>query len=131
MEEIPPESSEDDACGSDDEWLPEKGANDSSSDSGAEDAEDANAEGVEAEAEDVPPNRAQEKKAENTSRNIWKAKDNQFEGELPPFLGEWKVNVEGTEPIHFFMHLFPEELMNEMCIIQTCMHSKKERTILP
>lgn len=43
VEQIPSESSEDDASGSDDEWLPEKEglANASSIDSGAEGAEDA------------------------------------------------------------------------------------------
>lgn len=46
------------------------------------------------------------------SRHVWKIKDNEFEGDLAPFLGEWKVNIEGTEPIDFFMHLFPEELID-------------------
>lgn len=30
------------------------------------------------------------------------------------FLGQWKVNVEGTEPIDFFMHLFSQDLINEI-----------------
>lgn len=98
MEEIPSDSSEDDVSGSDDDILPEKGANET--DSAAEDAE-----GVEVEeAEDVPPTRA----------SIWKIGDNQFEGDLPPFLGQWKANVQGTEPVEFFMHLFPEELNNDI-----------------
>lgn len=64
VEQIPSESSEDDASGSDDEWLPEKEglANTSSrpSDRGAEDGQ-------------------------KKSRNVWKTKDNQFERDLPPF----------------------------------------------
>lgn len=36
-------------------------------------------------------------------------KDNHFQADSPPVLGEWKVNVEGTEPIDFFMHLFPKD----------------------
>ncbi|XP_058235983.1 activating transcription factor 7-interacting protein 1 isoform X3 [Hemibagrus wyckioides] len=119
VEHIPPESSEDDVSASDDEWLPEKQggsglANASSSDSGSEDSEGTMggevAEDVEG-AEDVPPDRAQGQKR---IRNVWKAKDNQFEGNLPRFLGEWKVNVEGTEPIDFFIHLFPEDLLDEI-----------------
>ena len=33
---------------------------------------------------------------------------------MPSFLGKWKVNVEGTEPIDFFMHLFPEDLLSDI-----------------
>lgn len=33
---------------------------------------------------------------------------------MPRFLGEWKVNVRGTEPIDFFIHLFPEDLLDEI-----------------
>ena len=33
---------------------------------------------------------------------------------MPTFLGEWKVNVEGKETINFFMHLFPEELIDDI-----------------
>lgn len=62
-------------------------------------------------AEDEPPDRAPGQKK---SRHVWKTKDNQFEGDLPPFLGEWKVNVKGTEPIDVLMHLFPEDLINEI-----------------
>lgn len=93
VEQMPSESSEDDASGSDDEWLPGKEgvANASSSDSEAEDDEgamDAENEGVE---EDVPINRGRVEKAENQSGLTWKIKDSQSEGDLPPFLGEWKM----------------------------------------
>lgn len=71
MEHIPSESSEDDASGSDDEWLPEKQGEGSglvsasSSDSGSEDAEGAVGGEVAEDAggaEDVPPDRAQGQK---------------------------------------------------------------------
>lgn len=45
------------------------------------------------------------------------AKSNQFVRDLPP--GEWKVNVEGTEPIDFLMHLFPKELMHSKMEMKT------------
>lgn len=38
-------------------------------------------------------------------------KDDAFVGNLPHFLGESKVNVEGTEPIALFIHQFPEHLL--------------------
>ena len=95
MEELPQSSEEEDACGSEEEWLPEQEglANPSSSDSGAEDtesekdvegdeaegAEDANyCEGIEAEAENASPDRAQGENAEKNSRFVWKSKDNEF-----------------------------------------------------
>ncbi|KAK0136549.1 PiggyBac transposable element-derived protein 3 [Merluccius polli] len=73
-------------------------------------------EGVEAvEPEEPPPPRAQGKKAkEKGVRNVWKAKDNQFEGDLPPFLGESKMNVEGTDPIDFFIHLFTQDMIDDI-----------------
>lgn len=32
---------------------------------------------------------------------------------LPPFLGNWKVNVKGRQPVNFFRHLFPRDLIDE------------------
>lgn len=118
---MPSDSSEDDFSCSDDECLPDKRelVNGSSSDSEIEDAEGTEAveEGKVAEeaegAEDVLPDKAQKC---NKSKHVWKNKDNEFEGELPPFLGELKVNIEGTEPIDFFMHLFPEDLIDEIVL---------------
>uniref|UniRef100_A0A3B1KJ79 PiggyBac transposable element-derived protein domain-containing protein n=1 Tax=Astyanax mexicanus TaxID=7994 RepID=A0A3B1KJ79_ASTMX len=72
-------------------------------------------EGDEAVQPEGPPSRAQGKKAKEKSvRNIWRAKDNQFEGDLPPFLGESKMNVEGADPIDFFMHLFTQDMINDI-----------------
>ena len=86
--------------------MPEKGSGKANStDSEAEDAggaEDDN---------DAPPNRAQGKKQ---NIHVQKIKDNQFEGDLPSFLGEWKVNLERTEPIDFIMHLFPEDMLSDI-----------------
>ncbi|XP_037397374.1 piggyBac transposable element-derived protein 2-like [Pygocentrus nattereri] len=131
IEEFPNSSEEDCASGSsDEEWLPvQTGASrkvGSSSDSEGEESGNV-AEGVEAEEGDEadeedkavepegPPSRAQGKKAKEKSvRNIWKAKDNQFEGDLPPFLGESKMNVEGADPIGFFMHLFTQDMINDI-----------------
>lgn len=47
-------------------------------------------------------------------KNIWKVQDNDFDGDLPPFLGEWKLNVEGKDPIDFFRHLFPAVLIDDI-----------------
>lgn len=61
-------------------------------------------------ADDVPPARA---KAHKKSEHLWRVKDNHFGADLPPFLGEWKLNVSGSEAVDFFTHLFPEELVND------------------
>ncbi|KAM4588720.1 piggyBac transposable element-derived protein 3-like [Odontesthes bonariensis] len=132
IEEFPDSSEEDCASGSsDEEWLPvQTGASrevGSSSDSEGEESGNV-AEGVEAEEGDeadegdeavepegAPPPRAQGKKAKEKSvRNVWKAKDNQFEGDLPPFLGESKMIVEGADPIDFFMHLFTQDMIDDI-----------------
>ncbi|KAK0142248.1 PiggyBac transposable element-derived protein 3 [Merluccius polli] len=132
VEEFPASSEDECACGSsDEEWLPvQTGASrevGSSSDSEGEESGNV-AEGVEAEEEveaekgveavepeEPPPPRAQGEKAkEKGVRNVWKAKDNQFEGDLPPFLGESKMNVEGTDPIDFFMHLFTQDMIDDI-----------------
>lgn len=108
MEEIP-ESDEEDDSGSEDEWLPEKEGlvYSSSSDNKTEDAEGA---GQAEEVHGVPPDRAQGQKKKQKY-----LEDNHFQGDLLPFLGEGKVNVEGTEPVDFFfMHLFPEDLITEI-----------------
>ncbi|CAK6959631.1 piggyBac transposable element-derived protein 2-like [Scomber scombrus] len=34
--------------------------------------------------------------------------------DLPPFLEESKMNVEGTDPIDFFMHLFTQEMIDDI-----------------
>ncbi|KAM7402171.1 hypothetical protein PAMP_017435 [Pampus punctatissimus] len=47
-------------------------------------------------------------------KNIWKVQDNNFDGDLTPFLGEWKLNVEGRDPIDFFRHLFPADLIDDI-----------------
>lgn len=97
MAKLPQSSEGEDASNSEEEWLPEQEglANASSSDSGAEDtesekdavgAEDANdCEGVEA--KNASPDRAQKRRAE---KNVMKTKVNEFEGDLPPFLGSGK-----------------------------------------
>ncbi|KAK0156037.1 hypothetical protein N1851_001418 [Merluccius polli] len=132
VEEFPASSEDECACGSsDEEWLPvQTGASrevGSSSDSEGEESGNV-AEGVEAEEEveveegveavepeEPPPPRAQGEKAkEKGVRNVWKAKDNQFEGDLPPFLGESKMNVEGTDPIDFFMQLFTQDMIDDI-----------------
>ncbi|KAG7236450.1 hypothetical protein INR49_000928 [Caranx melampygus] len=132
IEEFPDSSEEDCASGSsDEEWLPvQTGASReevSSSDSEGEGSGNV-AEGVEVEEGDEadegdgavepegpPPPRAQGKKAKEKSvRNVWKAKDNQFEGDLPLFLGESKMNVEGADPIDFFMHLFTQDIIDDI-----------------
>lgn len=79
------------------------GAADTENVGGAVDSEDVGG------ADDVPPTRAKAQK-----KHLWRAKDNQFGADLPPFLGEWKLNVNGSEPIDFFSYLFPEELVNEI-----------------
>lgn len=132
VEQLPSDSSND-ASGSDDEWLPEKRelANGSSSDSEAEDTESAeDVEAVEVAeeamgAKDVLPDKAQGNKK---SKHVWKTKDNEFEGDLAPFLGEQKVNVEGSELIDFFMHLFPEDLIDEMLKTHALQHGKENLT---
>lgn len=44
--------------------------------------------------------------------HVWKLQDNVFDGDLSPFLGDWKVNVEVREQINFFRHLFPFDLID-------------------
>lgn len=44
---------------------------------------------------------------------VWKVQDNHFDGHLPPFLRDWKVNV--------FGYLFPNDLIDDM------MHSNKKK----
>ncbi|KAG9280005.1 piggyBac transposable element-derived protein 3-like, partial [Astyanax mexicanus] len=94
---------EDCASGSsDEEWLPvQTGASrEVGSSSGSEVEESVNvAEGVETEEGD---------EADEGDE------DNQFEGDLPPFLGESKMNVEGADPIDFFMHLFTQDMINDI-----------------
>uniref|UniRef100_A0A3B4VGZ0 PiggyBac transposable element-derived protein domain-containing protein n=1 Tax=Seriola dumerili TaxID=41447 RepID=A0A3B4VGZ0_SERDU len=82
----------------------------------AHEAEDESQEEDEAEeAENSPPPRAQGKKAKGKSvRNRWKAKDNEFGGDLPTFLGESQMNVEGRDPIDFFSHLFTQEMIDDI-----------------
>lgn len=94
----------------------EKLANGNSSDSDAEDAdknedfeEDEDAEEAQR-AQYVPPQECKK------SKHVWKSKDNEFDGGLPPSSGQWKVNIEGTDPINLFMHLFPEDLIVEMVL---------------
>lgn len=47
---------------------------------------------------------------------------------LPPFLGDWRVNVEGREPVDFFRHLFPIDLIAK-CTTPTCMLCRKGKKI--
>uniref|UniRef100_A0A3B1KIQ1 PiggyBac transposable element-derived protein domain-containing protein n=1 Tax=Astyanax mexicanus TaxID=7994 RepID=A0A3B1KIQ1_ASTMX len=94
---------EDCASGSsDEEWLPvQTGASrEVGSSSGSEVEESVNvAEGVETEEGD---------EADEGDE------DNQFEGDLPPFLGRARMNVEGADPIDFFMHLFTQDMINDI-----------------
>uniref|UniRef100_A0A3Q3J369 PiggyBac transposable element-derived protein domain-containing protein n=1 Tax=Monopterus albus TaxID=43700 RepID=A0A3Q3J369_MONAL len=47
-------------------------------------------------------------------KNVWKFQDNDFNGDLPPLLGDWKLNVEGRDPVDFFRHLFPADLIDDI-----------------
>lgn len=46
--------------------------------------------------------------------NTWKVQENDLDGDLPPSLGELKLNVEGRDPIDFFRHLFPADLIDDI-----------------
>lgn len=136
-----PESSEEECgdSGSDEDWMPkqngasrEVAGSSSDSDEGDE-AQEEEYEGHEEEreahevidegqeedeaeeAENSPPPRAQGKKAKGKSvRNTWRSMDNEFGGDLPTFLGESQMNVEGRYPIDFFSHLFTQEMIDDI-----------------
>lgn len=95
-------SSDEYSDNSEDERLPEKNR-----DIGAEDDEDTDSQDAESENDDegqdaeegqhdqgaeeecyMAPDHAQ------ACKYIWKVQDNDFEGDLPPFLGDWELNVE-------------------------------------
>lgn len=79
------------------------------------------------EPEGPPPSRSQGKKAKEKSiRNVWKAKDNQFEGDLPPFSGESKMNVEVTDPIDLFIHLFTKDMIDDI-VYDTNLYAVQKR----
>ncbi|XP_062853638.1 piggyBac transposable element-derived protein 2-like [Trichomycterus rosablanca] len=126
---------------SDEEWLPENnrdiGDEDDegdadSKDTVSQDVESQDDEGLDDEGQEAERGQHVEGAEENvrmvpTQRNIckapactqprkyvWKVQDNNFEGDLPPFLGDRKVNVEGREPIDLFRHLFPLDLIDEI-----------------
>ncbi|KAK5598513.1 hypothetical protein CRENBAI_009313 [Crenichthys baileyi] len=136
-EQLPADSSEDEASGSDDddERLPgkEELADARSSDSeDEEDEEPVIPEGKqEGEGHDITEDAPHDKAEGQKSRNIWINKDNDFGRELPPFLGEWKVNVEGEEPMDFFMRLFPEDLISEIVQNTNLYALQKEKEIWP
>lgn len=127
MEELPYDSEDSQySDSSDEEWLPTKKTLDqceSASEEEGPDVEDVEEEspdeiaaepGVEAGRSvdtPAPPAKAQKKQQK---RHTWKVKDNPCEGMLPDFLGEWSLNVHATEPLEFFLHLFPEELIDDM-----------------
>lgn len=148
-----PELSEEECgdSGSDEEWMPEqKGASrevaGSSSDSDeGDEAQEEEYESLEEEreahevvdegqeedeaeeAENSPPPRAQGKKAKGKSvRNTWRAMDNEFGGDLPTFLGESQMNVEGSYPIDFFSHIFTQEMIDDIVFNTNLMLCKKE-----
>ncbi|KAJ0057346.1 hypothetical protein NL108_004931 [Boleophthalmus pectinirostris] len=103
------------------EWLPEKKRGIGAEDDGDTDSQDADSEDdEEQDAEDgqhdqeamedghMTPDHIQARK------NTWKVQDNDFDGVLPAFLGEWKLNVEGRDPIDFFRHLFPADHIDDI-----------------
>ncbi|CAK6983472.1 PREDICTED: piggyBac transposable element-derived protein 2-like [Scomber scombrus] len=137
VQEIPSDSSDDlYSDDSEDEWLPENnrdiGDEDDEGDAESQDAESQGDEGEEDEGQDAEGGQHDEGAVENVrmgpaQRNVckapactqarkyvWKLQDNDFDGDLPPFLGDWKVNVEGGEPVDFFRHLFPLDLIDEI-----------------
>uniref|UniRef100_A0A3B4XHS3 PiggyBac transposable element-derived protein domain-containing protein n=1 Tax=Seriola lalandi dorsalis TaxID=1841481 RepID=A0A3B4XHS3_SERLL len=83
----------------------------------AHETEDESQEEDEAEeAENSPPPRAQGKKAKGKSvRNRWKAKDNEFGGDLLTFLGE-----------NFFSHLFTQETIDDI-VFNTNLYAVQKR----
>ncbi|CAG6022016.1 unnamed protein product [Menidia menidia] len=138
VQEIPSDSSDDDySDDSDDEWLPknnrdignedDEGEPDSR-DAESQDADSQDGEGQDDEGQDAENGQHDEGAVENVhvvpaQRNVrktpqareyvWKLQDNDFDGDLLPFLGDWRVNVQGREPIDFFSHLFPIALIDE------------------
>ncbi|KAM3605588.1 uncharacterized protein V6R79_001447 [Siganus canaliculatus] len=84
----------------------------------AHEAEDESQEEDEVEeAENSPPPRAQGKKAKGkcqSVRNRWKTMENEFGGDLPTFLGERQINVEGRDPIDFFSHLLTWKMIDDI-----------------
>lgn len=129
MEELPYDSEDSQySDSSDEEWLPSKKTLDqceSASEEEGPDVEDVEEEspdeiaaepGVEAptgRSVDTPAPPAKAKKKQQ-KRHTWKVKDSPCEGVLPDFLGEWSLNVQATEPLEFFLHLFPEELIDDI-----------------
>ncbi|XP_014865728.1 PREDICTED: piggyBac transposable element-derived protein 2-like, partial [Poecilia mexicana] len=136
VKEIPSDSSDDEySDSSDEEWLPYNSRNiGDTDDEGNADSQDAESqddegqddgqvaeggqqdEGTEENVHMVPTQRNVHKgHAHNQPRKyVWKVQDNNFDGDLPPFLGERRVNVDGREPIDFFRYLFPLDLIDEI-----------------
>ncbi|XP_041834127.1 piggyBac transposable element-derived protein 3-like [Melanotaenia boesemani] len=135
VEELPSVSSDDDDCVSDEDWLPpgkQSKTNNTVDDSESEPEEDDGALDAEEEADstlDEPPEPPLSAKAKTKTpqepplsakapkrKYVWKHKDAPWEGRWPAFSGEWTVNVHATEPVEFFMHLFPEELIEHIVL---------------
>ncbi|KAF7219873.1 piggyBac transposable element-derived protein 2-like [Nothobranchius furzeri] len=123
VQEIPSSSSDDDFSdkSSDDEWLPEKNRDIGTTDDEDTARQDTQSESDEGQDEEdgqhdqgavgdghMAPDHTQARTI------IWKVQGNVFDGDLPCFLGEWNFNVEGKDPIDFFRHLFPEDLIDNI-----------------
>ncbi|XP_063818872.1 piggyBac transposable element-derived protein 2-like [Pseudophryne corroboree] len=102
VEEIPSCSSDTDTSSDHGEWEPDPKEEEGSFSSCSETDDDDDDEVVAV------------AKGNTKLSTLWKAKDNDFEGVLPTFVGQHKVKVEGTEPIHFFMHLFSDTMVDEI-----------------
>ena len=118
-------------CNSDQEWLPEKNRHVGAEDDGDTDSQGAERVGAysqvdedqDDERQDAGEGQHDQGTVENghmtpdhsqACKNIWKVQDNHFDRDLPPFLGQWKFNVEGREPIDFSRHLFPADLIDDI-----------------
>lgn len=75
----------------------------------------------------VVPAQRNVRKAPQAREYVWKLQDNDFDGDLPPFLGDWRVNVQGREPVDFFRHLFPIALIDESAQHQHVCSAERER----